>query len=145
MGYLNSTFKIGCLAVLFLAGTGSFASANEACMAQLSAAGKKAGYDADLSADEVSVTARTAAGLQPMWATMETCLNNAYASQRTGQGLGQKPYNYRQWYSLAGDTYSWCTTNVPSVDVVGGNGPQRTWYAIWVRCGHGAKMPKGMF
>ena len=114
-------------------------------MQQLVAAGKGIGYDTSASNGEVSVVGTTLAALNPLWSQMETCLNAAYAKQRTGTASGRGPYAYRQWYNEKGGRFDWCVTQVPAPGKLSDD-PKNKDYAIWVRCGvNASQLPNGMF
>ena len=141
----------GCLSVIATATLVSVAQAgaNEACLDQLAAAGRKAKTDVmhnDVTSltKETSVTAPLAATLTAMSAAAAKCLDAAYPSKEEKENKVGKTF---VWYRASGATYDYCVTLSPMVQKVGGSNPKyRNQHSVWFRCTKNApKLPDGMF
>lgn len=128
---------VGAIAFIFLVATSTTAFADRNCMNQLAAGGRAIGADVDgpqTSADyETVVDAPTAAKLQPIWAKVSACLNRAYSTHKTAPSSLLNG-SVLLWYTQKGSSINWCATPSPGVALLGGSGPEKDWYTIWIAC-----------
>lgn len=121
------------------------------CMKELAAAGHALGADVDGPSGtgdyQTLVLAKSKAQLEAIWATTEACLNRAYANKKS-ETSARSGVTWL-WFTQNGPTLNWCGIPAPGVDKLGGRGPQKDWYAIWIACRSNQKslpdVNKGIF
>ena len=108
------------------------------CLDKLSAEGKKASFYTDRDGGQILILNPTQPELLPLLVTMADCLDDAFPTNeavkhpRTGTPS-------RIWYVSVDGQYAWCASNsleneLEQIDVLGGRGPRREWYAITFSC-----------
>jgi hypothetical protein len=115
-----------------------------ACLSRLYDAGTKARLESDLENGEVVILNRTRDELLPLLAGASACMNDAFPKREVVKNPATKTSS-RVWYDSAEGQYVWCATNslddkAEQIDVLGGAGAARNWFAITFRCAAGEKI-----
>ena len=115
-----------------------------ACLTQFYDAGEKAGLETDREGGAVLILNRTRDELLPLLAGASACMNDAFPKREVVKNPATKTSS-RVWYDSAEGQYVWCATNsledkAEQIDVLGGAGAARNWFAITFRCDIGEKI-----
>ena len=115
-----------------------------ACLTDLEAAGKKAGYETTRDNGEIDVLKETQAELLPLLVSAADCMDAAFPKReivkdpKTGVAA-------RVWYARVEGQYVWCSTNslentADQIDILRGTDPIPKWHALILSCAVGEKI-----